>query len=220
MAGAFSSAEFSSAFDIGPVVPPIQAGAVLPVPSLLGSNRMSGVCFHRGLDATADMLNAYQQYLSTEITNRTKDLTKTAGFIYGLSVVEGVGQNVLITKGTAIDQRGARLTLKTNTGIGVTPPAANNTEDSFYLCVRAKFTPVRYDQHPYDGSRHPMEHIIGLEFFTNLTTEVYTAIDGITKYPKDNNGMILARLTQAGSGYAIYMNEGDRSPWYSAVQPV
>lgn len=220
MAGAFSSVEFSTAFDIGPVVSPVQAGAILPTSPLIGNTRMSGVCFHRGLDATADMLNAYQQYMSTEITHRTRDITKTFGLVYGLAVVESVGQNVIITKGTAIDQQGARLTLKTNTGIGVVPPALENMTDSFYLCVRAKFTSIRYDQHPYDGSRYPMESVIGLDFFTNSVTDLYTSFDGIGIYPKDNNGIVLARLTQAGTGYAIYMGSEDRSPLYSTLQPV
>lgn len=172
------------------------------------NQKLSGVRFFHGFDATADLLNALQQYVSTELTERTRDLVKYPGFSWGFRVGSVSGQNVTIVKGVGFDQQGARLYQRVDGSYGIVPPTTSTT--AFYLCAKAVSKDVLYKTHPYDGSRLPVERVVAIQFFTD--TSVYTDADG-NVYPSANNGLVVAKLTVSGSSYVVDdLTTGTRSP--------
>jgi hypothetical protein len=167
---------------------------------MIGDNniRMPGVQFHRGIDVTAETLNGLQQYLSKELSERTRDLIKYAGFAWGLKVGRIDGQSITITQGVGFDQYGTRLYQNSDKAYKLTFPAAAGTEG--FLCVKSTPTDVQYKVHPYDGTRHPVETVIALQFYIAAGAALY--IDSIGNlYGPDNNGLVLAKLWIDGSSY-------------------
>lgn len=158
--------------------------------------RMAGVVFHHGIDATADLLNALEQYLSNELTERTRDMLKYAGFAWGLRIGRIDGQAITVTQGVAFDQQGIRIYQDADIGYKLSFPPDGGT--SGYLCVRAAPRTALFKVHPYDGSRHPVETVIAAEFYIDKTVLVSPL--GF-RYPSDGNGLVLAKLTVSGSTY-------------------
>ena len=172
--------------------------------------KIPGVQFHHGYDVTADLLNAMQQYLATEVVERTKDFIEYPGFAYGFNIGAVSGQSVTVTEGVALDQEGRRLYHPTAAGYKISFPAASVNVTSGYLCVRAYAKDVRYKSHPYDGTRLPVETALGLEFF--MDTAICTNSSGKI-YPSSNNGLILCQLTINSVTYGIDQTESKRSPF-------
>jgi len=165
---------------------------------------MNGITFYRGADATADLFNSMTQYISTEITNRTRDLIKAPGFVWGLHIAQASGQLLTITSGVGVDNNGVRLAHLSDGSYIIQPPIVGTA--SFYLCMKAAPVNVAYKVHPYDGSRKPTETVIGIEFFSSstITTDIYGNI-----YPTAG-GLVLARLDSNSNTYTY--NESIRSP--------
>jgi len=159
---------------------------------------LPGVVFNHGFDVTADNLNMLQQYLINELTDITKDFIKYAGFSWGLEVGDISGHNITITAGVGIDQNGIRLNHPSNASYKLYVPTG--ASDSVYLCVKAAIQPTGYKVHPYDGTRHSTETVVGLEFF--IDTSVYLGLDG-WKYPSGNDGLIISKLNVVGNSYAL-----------------
>lgn len=158
--------------------------------------RLSGVQFHHGIDATAELLNAVQQYVSTELTERTKDFIRNTGFAWGLKIGRIDGQSITITQGVAFDQYGTRLYHSSDASYKLAFPAtATNTG---YLCMKAYPKNVLYKIHPYDGTRHPVETVIGIQFYVD--TAVYTDPE-TNVYPSSGEGLVVAKLTVSGATY-------------------
>ena len=170
--------------------------------------KMPSIIFYHGIDATADLLNASQQYLSTEISERTRDMIKYPGFSWGLRVASAVGQTLTITQGVGIDRFGARLEQSQDASYGIAPPVLG--QSSFYLCVRALPSNITYKVHSYDGTRKPTEYVVGLEFFgeASFSTDAYGNV-----YPVNGNGLVIAKITISGSSYSWDdVTSGTRSP--------
>ena len=172
--------------------------------------KIPGVQFQHGYDVTADMLNAMQQYLATEVTERTKDFTEYPGFAYGFNIGTVSGQSITITEGVGFDQEGRRLYHPTAAGYKISFPAASVNVTTGYLCVRSYSKDVRYKPHPYNGTRLPVETALGLEFF--IDTGKYTNPSGKI-YPSDNNGLILCQIAITAVTYAIDQTYVHRSPF-------
>jgi hypothetical protein len=167
-----------------------------------------GIVFHHGIDATADLLNAQQGYLSAEVTGFMKNMMKYPGFSWGMRVLQTIGQNITIAAGVGIDRFGARLYHAQDASYGIIPPVIGSTV--FYLCVRAVSTRTSYKVHPYNWTRRPTEEVIGIEFFSENTysTDIYGNI-----YPSSGNGLVVAKITISGTTYMwndVYKNT--RSP--------
>jgi hypothetical protein len=176
--------------------------------------KMPGVVFSHDVDATADLLNAEQQFLATEITERTRDMMQYPGYSWGIRVATVQGQSVTITAGVGIDKYGARLVHPHDASYGIKPPVNTNssTTNSFYLCVKALPENALYKVHPYDGTRKPIETVIGLEFFSELLANATIDSYG-NKYPSNSNGLIIAKLSVNGSSYVWDdISAGTRSP--------
>ena len=158
---------------------------------------ISGVQFHHGIDVTAELLNALQQYLSTELTERTRDFIKYAGFAWGFRIGRIDGQSITVTQGVAFDQHGTRLYQDADVSYKLGfPPTGGNTG---YLCMKAYPKDVLYRVHPYDGTRHPVETVIGVQFYIDTATS--TDVTG-NVYPSTNEGLVIAKLTVSGATYA------------------
>jgi hypothetical protein len=166
---------------------------------------LPGVVFNHGFDVTSDNLNTLQQYLINELTDITKDFIKYPGFSWGLQIGDIAGQNITITAGAAVDQNGIRLNHPSATAYKISAPTGST--GTIYLCVKASIQSVGFKIHPYDGSRHSTETVVGLEFFIDSST--YTGVDGML-YPSGNNGLIIYDLTVSGSTYGL--GTGVRSP--------
>ena len=176
------------------------------------NRRIAGVKFYHGIDVTADMLNALEQYLSTELTDRTKDFTKYAGFAWGLEIGNVSGQSITITSGVGIDQLGRRLYHPASASYKITFPASGSGQNEGFLCVRAFAKDVSYKVHPYDGVRKPVETAVGLEFFVDVSS--FTDSVG-NRYPSDNNGLVLTKLSISGAtyNYDSLIENNNRSPY-------
>jgi len=174
--------------------------------------RMPGVQFNRGMDVTAEMLNGLQQYLSNELSERTRDLVKYPGFAWGLRVGAISGQSITITKGVGFDQYGSRIYHDTDAAYKLTFPfSTTSTNNVGYLCVQAQLAPALYKVHPYDGTRHSVESVTSLVFSIQLEDDLYKDFTRI--YAPGNNGLVIARLTISGSSYnSSDASADDRSP--------
>jgi hypothetical protein len=166
---------------------------------------LPGVVFNHGYDVTADNLNVLQQCLINELTDITKDFIKYPGFSWGFQIGDIAGQNITITAGAAVDQNGIRLNHPSATAYKISAPTSST--GTIYLCVKASIQSVGFKIHPYDGTRHSTETVVGLEFF--IDSAIYTGVDG-SLYPSDNNGLIISNLTISGSTYGL--GTGVRSP--------
>lgn len=173
--------------------------------------RIPGVQFFHGYDVTADMLNAMQQYLATELAERTKDFIENPGFAYGFQIGNISGQSITVTEGVGFDQRGRRLYHPATAGYKVSFPSSASGATSGFLCVRAFSKDVSYRNHPFDGSRLPVETAVGLEFFIDTTT--YENANG-KKYPSNNDGLVVAKITVSAVSYELAADSsGWRSPY-------
>ena len=168
---------------------------------------MPGIQFNRGMDVTSDMLTGLEQYVDTEILERTKDFIKTCGFVYGFRVGAISGQSITITAGEAFDQLGRRFEQPTDISYKVSFPSTGGT--SGYLCIKANPIDSAYQVHPYDGTRKSTESVMGLTVFVD--TSFYTDSKGYI-YPSDNNGLVLAKLTVSGVSYSYDDIASNRSP--------
>ena len=168
---------------------------------------MPGIQFSRGMDVTSDMLTGMEQYISTELLARTKDFIKIPGFVYGFHVGAISGQDITITAGEAFDQLGRRLGQSTDRAYKVSFPDSGG--NSGYLVVRASLADTAYKVHPYDGTRHPTESVVGLSI--TIETGSYTDSSG-NRYPSDVNGLILAKLLVDGVSYTWDETGTNRSP--------
>lgn len=168
-----------------------------------------GVIFNHGFDITSDHLNALQQYMVNEISNRTVDLIDYPGFIWGLEIGDVSGQNITITTGVGMDQKGRRLHHKQQAAYKLTIPTGTTVG---YLCVKTDVRDILFKVHPYDGTRHPVESAIGVNFF--IGSSIYTDIYG-NKYAPNNEGLIICKLTASGLTYSI--DTSVRSPFLKTV---
>ena len=159
---------------------------------------LPGVQFSHGFDVTSDNLNVLQQYLINSLTDISKDFIKYPGFSWGFQVGDISGQNLTITAGSAMDQNGVRLNHPSATAYKLYAPTGST--GNLYLCVKTAIQPVGFKIHPYDGTRHATEVVVGLEFF--IDQNVYTGIDN-TLYAKDNNGLIISMLNVVGNSYEL-----------------
>lgn len=156
---------------------------------------MPGIQFSRGMDVTADQLTAMEQYLSVEIQERTKDMIKVPGFVWGFRIGSISGQNIVLTAGEAFDRNGRRLTQPRSIGYKVTFPS--NSSNSAYLILKANPKDSGYRVHPYNGSRKPTENIVGLEVI--IETDITVTPNG--NYSSSDYGLILADITVSGNTY-------------------
>jgi len=159
---------------------------------------LPGVQFNHGFDVTADNLNTLQQYVINSLTDISKDFIKYPGFSWGLEVGDVQGQNITITAGSAMDQNGIRLNHPSATAYKLYAPTG--ATGNLYLCVKASIQPAGFKIHPYDGTRHATEVVVGLDFFIDST--MYTGVDN-TQYAKDNNGLIISMLNVSGNTYEV-----------------
>lgn len=157
-----------------------------------------GVVFTHNTDVTADMLNAMQQYLASELATRTQDFMLYPGFSYGLYVSSITGSYAVISKGSAIDQNGGRLYTTSDITFGLVSPSASVSV--FYLCVKGVNTPATYIVNKYDGSKIPMESVLSLQFFTALNEDLHIDAAGHV-YAPNNDGLVLAKISQSGDGF-------------------
>jgi len=164
------------------------------------TRQISTVQFHRGYDATADMLNAMSQYFNTELADRTKDFIEYPGFAFGFKIGNITGQSIVVTQGVGFDQQGHRLFHPKDASYKVTFPSTASGTTKGFLCVRSFSKDVDYRIHPYTGERLPVETAVGLEFFVdlNIFTNAQSKI-----YPSDNNGLVLAQLMLSGVSYTV-----------------
>ena len=174
------------------------------------NTQLPGVAFTNGVDVTADMLTGLQQFISTEMAQRSKDFNKYPGVAWGFKIASVIGKSILVTEGVAFDQNGTRLEHPTPLSYAVDFPTTGVT--SAYFCVKSKPVNTLYKLHPYNGTRHATETLIGLTFF--IDTTLYTDPLG-NIYPSDNDGLVLGRLTIKGSTYdwSDVVTSRERSPY-------
>ena len=168
---------------------------------------MPGIQFSRGMDVTSDMLTSMEQYVSTELLARTDDFIKTPGFVYGFRIGAISGQDITVTAGAAFDQTGRRIGQNSNRAYKVSFPDSGG--NSGFLIVRAELTDTAYKVHPYDGTRHPTESVVGIAI--TIETDSYTDSEG-NRYSSDNNGLIIAKLVVDGVSYTWDATGTNRSP--------
>lgn len=177
---------------------------------ILEQNRyLSTVNFYNGYDVTADMLNAQEQYLDSEVINRTKDFMKYPGFSFGLKIGTVTGQSVTITQGVGFDQEGRRLEHPKDISYKISFPTLTSGTNTGYLCVRTFSKNISYRNHPYTGKRLPIETALGLEFYIDLN---FSQDSFGNIYPSDNVGLIIGKLTIIGKTYE-YEQVTNRSPF-------
>jgi len=176
------------------------------------NRKVSGVYFHHGLDVTADMLNALQQFLNSETADRTKDFIKYPGFAWGLQIGAISGQSITITAGVGFDKQGRRLYHPSSAGYKISFPATGSGQNVGYLVVKAYAKDVLYKVHPYNGTRLPVETAVGLEFSVDLS---YSTDSAGNVYPSDNDGLVIAQLTISGATYDFdsVIANSNRSPF-------
>lgn len=175
------------------------------------NRKISGVQFHKGFDVTSDFLNAMQQYLSTELADRTKDFIQYPGFAYGLRIGGVNGMSVTVTAGVGYDGTGQRLYHPSSAVYKVGFPTTGMGSTFGYFCVKAYAKDVSYRIHPYSGERLPVETAVGLEFFVD-TANPYADSYG-NSYPSSGEGLIIAKLTVLGAGYDYEDTGTNRSPF-------
>lgn len=172
------------------------------------NRNMNGAVFNRGFDITADLLTISQQYLATAIQYRSRDFIKYPGFAWGMRIAAVTGKSITITKGTGYDQEGVRLNHLSTTAYQIEMPDTGDREG--WLCARAWSEDVLFQVHPYDGTRHATETVVGVEFYIDVDRYV----DAVGNYyPSDNSGIIIAKITVAGTSYTWDdTSTGNRSP--------
>jgi hypothetical protein len=172
------------------------------------SLNLPGVIGNHGFDLTSDLLNISQQFTTGYFTEVLQDLIKYPGFSWGLQVGDVVRQNITITSGAALDQLGVRLYHPSAASYKISVPAGTPKNSDLYLCVKSAITSAAYKVHPVNGTRHPTETVVGLEFFISATTP-FTDSHG-NKYPSDNNGLIICKMNLSGVSYQV--DNSVRSP--------
>jgi hypothetical protein len=172
---------------------------------------LPSVRFSQGVDIVADTMSAMQQFLATEISERTKDFIETPGFAWGLQVGDLNSKSVTITEGVGFLVDGTRIQHSKTASYNIELPTG---QTSGYLYVKAVPTNISYRTHPYNGTRHSVETLISLEFGTIKTSDAYIDQNG-NIYNKNNDGLIIARLDANGATYTVYSSVAyqTRSPY-------
>ena len=157
---------------------------------------MPGAVFNTGVDVTAEMLTAVQQYMANEVLMRSKDFIKYAGFAWGLRVGAIVGQTVQISAGVGFDKDGIRLEHPETRTYDIVFPSTGTLEG--YLCVKGVAQNISYRVHPYSGERKAVESAIALSFFVD---SAYSDDTEGHIYPSAGEGLVIAKLTASGADY-------------------